>query len=78
MTHRYPDGWAAAKADGWCVQCMRRPHVEDGSMCEECREKRNIRSRNRNDRRPATRRTRRGMQELFAMSSPGTGAAGEA
>lgn len=62
---RYTSGYEAARADGWCIQCLRRQEVEGRSMCERCAELRNARSRRRNERRPTQRMTRRRMQDLF-------------
>lgn len=52
--HEFKSGWEAVKADGWCVQCLRRDRLPDLALCAECREARNQRSRNRNAARPST------------------------
>jgi len=63
--HRYASGYEAARADGWCIQCLRRPAEDGKSMCGHCADLRNARSRRRNERRQTQRMTRRRMQDLF-------------
>lgn len=66
----YANGWEAAKAAGFCIQCMTRRRLPDGSMCEECRDKRNVRSKVRTERRPTTRRTRKKFMGLLEEVTP--------
>lgn len=59
LPHRYADGYEAVKADNWCIQCFKAEPEPDQAMCKACGEKRNLRSKRRNEARPTTRRTRK-------------------
>lgn len=65
MVHQYANGWQAARADGWCIQCLRQAALPNGSMCESCQDKRNVRGRNRNAARPTQRRVRKYLQDAL-------------
>lgn len=69
MEHQYSSGYAAARADGWCVGCLKREAADGLAVCPQCRESRNIRSRNRTDRQA----TKKGLLKLMkAVHSPPT------
>jgi hypothetical protein len=61
----YSSGYAAARADGWCVQCLNVQAIVGKSMCDGCKNKRDQRGKNRNARRPSTRRVRGDYQAVF-------------
>lgn len=65
VVHTYKDGRAAAFADGWCTMCLRAEPASGLMVCADCREKRNLRGRQRNAARPKRQRTLGDMQTLF-------------
>lgn len=65
VVHTYRDGRAAAYADGWCTMCFRAEPMSGLMVCADCREKRNLRGRQRNAARPKRQRTLGDMQTLF-------------